>query len=58
MSVSNPFRLSEEDVVRADLSPGDIGLWCVIVTGCYHLFESEASARRAHAMILSGKMVR
>ena len=58
MSVSNPFRLTSEDVRRADLAPSDIGLWCVIVGGCYHLFHSESSARKAYDMILSGAPVR
>lgn len=58
MSISNPFRLTSEDVARAGLAPGDVGLWCVLVTGCYHLFNSENAARRAHAMMLNGQMVR
>jgi hypothetical protein len=28
------------------------------VTGCYHLFDSEAGARRAYDMFLEGHMVR
>ena len=58
MSVSNPFRLTSEDVRRADLGPSDIGLWCVIEGGCYHLFHSESAARKAYVMILSGASVR
>lgn len=58
MSVSEPFQLSQEDVLRAGLEPGDVGAWCVLVTGCYHLLDSEAGARRAYSMFLEGNMVR
>lgn len=58
MSVSSPFQITLEDVRRAGLQVGDVGMWCVRVEGCYHLFETEVLASRAHNMILRGQMVR
>lgn len=58
MSVSDPFRLTSEDVRRAGLEPGDVEAWCIIVAGCYHLFASEAAAKWAHAKMLDGELVR
>ena len=58
MSVSGPFQLTEEDVSRAALNTADIGLWCIVVKGCYHLFNSEHQARFAHAKFVAGEMVR
>ena len=58
MSVSDPFRLTSEDVRRAGLEPGDVGAWCVLVAGCYHLFSNEMAARWAYAKMLDGELVR
>jgi len=58
MRISDPFRLTSEDVRRARLERGDVGAWCVIVAGCYHLFTSEAAARWAHSKMLDGELVR
>ena len=51
MSVSDPFRLTSEDVRRAGLEPGDVGAWCVLVAG-------QAAAEWAHAKMLEGELVR
>jgi hypothetical protein len=53
-----PFQLTDKDIRRADLLPSDIGTWCLIVNGCYHLFASEALAKKAYAKLLEGIAVR
>jgi len=58
MNVSEPFKLSIEDVRKASLKASDIGTWCVVVSGCYHLFGSEKQARFAYAKYLEGVVVR
>ncbi|GAB5458293.1 MAG: hypothetical protein Hens3KO_13230 [Henriciella sp.] len=58
MSVSSPFQLTSEDVRRAGLLTSDAGMWCVCVDGCYHLFETEDLAYRAHSLMMRGQMVR
>ena len=46
MSVSQPFQIDAEEVERTSLEPTDIGLWAILITGCYHLYETEAGASR------------
>lgn len=58
MSKTEPFQLTHADVQRAGLAANDVGMWCLIVDGAYHLFGSETQARRAHAMMLQGQFVR
>jgi len=52
MSVSQPFQIDAEEVERTSLEPSDIGLWAILITGCYHLYETEAAARRAYANLM------
>ena len=58
MDVSEPFQLTVDDVKRASLGDADIGSWCVVVAGCYHLFGSEDQARFAYRKYLQGVLVR
>ena len=58
MASSVPFQLTEDDVRRGQLESEDVGSWCLLVRGCYHLFSNETLARRAYDMLLEGEMVR
>ena len=58
MDVSEPFQLTIEDIKRASLNRSDIGSWCILVQGCYHLFGSESQARFAYGKFLQGVAVR
>lgn len=58
MSVSPPFQISAQDVARSSLDRDDIGLWALLVTGCFHLFDSEAAAQRAYRLLLEGVAIR
>ena len=58
MCVSKPFQLTPKDIKQASLKPSDVGLWCVLVKGCYHLFGSESQARFAYEKFTAGVMVR
>lgn len=58
MTISEPFQLSDQDVRQASLEASDIGTWCVIVSGCYHLFGSEEQARSAYEKYRNGVLVR
>lgn len=58
MDTKAPFQLSESDIHRADLLPSDVGMWCLVVDGCYHLFASEELAQKAHDKQLEGIAVR
>ena len=53
-----PFQLTEPDIRRAGLKETDIGMWCLLLDGCYHLFETESQVRRAYRMSLQGLAVR
>jgi hypothetical protein len=39
-----PFKVDDETAERANLDPGDVGKWALIVAGCYHLFKTKADA--------------
>ena len=52
-SVSQPFLVDEFEVEITSLEPTDIGKWALLVTGCYHLFNSLEDARSTRAFILS-----
>lgn len=58
MDISEPFKLKADDVLRASLKASDIGTWCVIVSGCFHLFGNEKQARLAHEKFSKGVLVR
>lgn len=58
MNVSEPFEIKVEDLERAQLDISALGMWCVIVDGCYHLFQGEAHARKAREMVDRGAIVR
>lgn len=58
MTVLPPFRITPEDIARSTLEPGDLGAWALLVTGCYHLFDTETAARSAYALLLQDKAVR
>ena len=58
MTVPPPFRISREDIARSSLEADDLGAWALLVTGCYHLFETEAAARSAYRLLLQDKAVR
>lgn len=58
MSVPPPFRVSREHIARSSLDLGDLGLWAVLVCGCFHLFETERAARHAYRLLLEDKAVR
>jgi len=45
-------------VARSSLDRADIGLWALLVTGCFHLFETEAAARRAYQLLREDVAVR
>ena len=58
MSVPPPFRITAADISRSSLDRGDLGLWAVLVCGCYHLFETEHAARHAYRLLLRDISVR
>lgn len=58
MSSNGPFQLTLEMVREADLMPGDVGAWCLLLDGCYHLFANKEQAERAHRQLLRGVHVR
>lgn len=58
MTVSPPFQIEPADLVRSSLEESDVGLWALLVTGCFHLFDTEVAARRAYFLLLAGKAVR
>ena len=58
MTVPPPFRVTSDDIVRSSLDRGDLGLWAVLVCGCFHLFETERAARHAYRLLLEDKTVR
>ena len=58
MDSRTPFEVSETDIREADLLPSDLGMWCLIVDGCYHLFATEEQAQKARAKLLEGGTVR
>lgn len=58
MSISEPFQLTMDDIIRASLDPSDVGSWCILVSDCYHLFGSEHQAKFAYKKYLQGVMVR
>lgn len=58
MKPSAPFQISIEDVERSSLDAEDVGLWAILVTGCYHLFETKGAARRCYRLLLGGVTVR
>lgn len=53
-----PFRLTADIVCEAKLDQTDVGLWCLLVDGCYHLFNTEQQALSAYEKLLSGVLVR
>ena len=58
MSVLPPFQINASDIVRSTLEPSDLGAWAILVCGCFHLFETEAAARRAYQLLLENRAVR
>lgn len=58
MTVYPPFQITREDIERSTLEPSDLGLWAILVTGCFHLFSSKASAQRAYDLLLRDVAVR
>ncbi|MEM6900958.1 MAG: hypothetical protein AAF583_14470 [Pseudomonadota bacterium] len=54
---SEPFKLTEPDIRRAGLNETDIGSWCLILEGCYHVFQTEAQVLRPYRMSLEGLAV-
>lgn len=58
MSVPQPFRISADDIARSTLDANDLGLWALLVCGCYHLFETERAARHAYRLLLIDVSVR
>lgn len=58
MSIIEPFQITPETVRRAGLERADVHQWCLVVDGCYHLFDTETAARRAYAMLPEGEFVR
>ena len=58
MSVLPPFQISAADIARFSLEPGALGAWAILVCGCFHLFETEAAARRASQLLLEDRAVR
>ena len=58
MTVFPPFQIGVDDIERSSLGLEDLGLWAILVTGCYHLFNSEASARQAYHLLLQDVAVR
>ena len=58
MTSSGPFKLTDPMVREAGLQPEDVGAWCLLVEGCYHLFSSEHQAVRAYEKLLQGVDVR
>ena len=58
MSVPPPFRISADDIARSTLDAGDLGLWALLVCGCYHLFETERAANEAYRLLRAGISVR
>jgi len=58
MSQRLPFKLTEETVRNAGLRSEDVGYWCLLVDGCYHLFEREDQALQAYEKLMHGVLVR
>lgn len=58
MTVLPPFRITRDDIARSSLDRGDLGLWALLVCGCFHLFETERAARKAYRLLLEDKAVR
>lgn len=42
---SAPFVVNERDTEYSTLDTTDVGKWCVLVRGCYHVFETEQDAQ-------------
>ncbi|MEM9179134.1 MAG: hypothetical protein AAGA89_05460 [Pseudomonadota bacterium] len=53
-----PFKLTEDAVRDAGLRSEDIGYWCLLVDGCYHLFDREDQALQAYEKLKHGVLVR
>lgn len=58
MSQPLPFKLTEETVRNAGLRPDDVGYWCLLIDGCYHLFDREDQALQAYEKLKLGVLVR
>lgn len=58
MTIPPPFRITANDIARSSLDANDLGLWALLFCGCYHLFETEQAAQRAHRLFLEGRAVR
>jgi len=52
MKVSAPFQVTANDVTYSNLRRKDIGKWAIIVTGCWHLFASEAQAQACYENLI------
>ena len=50
-----PFQIKAEHLAARDLEPETLGLWCVPVSGCWHLFSKYAEAARARAAFIAGR---
>lgn len=58
MKLTGPFQDTRDIVLGAGLLLDDVGYWCLLVDGCYHLFSYEQQAIRAHESLLRGIHVR
>lgn len=52
---ARPFQIKAEHLAARDLEPETLGLWCVPVSGCWHLFSKYAEAARARAAFIAGR---
>lgn len=43
------FKITQDHIARRELEADTLGLWCMPVSGCWHLFTSYRDASRARA---------
>ena len=58
MTLARPFRITARHIHERELEPGTLGLWCLPVMGCWHLFARYGEACRARQGFLAGRQVR
>ncbi len=57
-TLPRPFQITEAHRVVRGLEPDTLGLWCLPVMGCWHLFASHGEACRARTAFLQGRAPR
>jgi len=57
-TLPRPFRITEAHRAARGLEADTLGLWCLPVMGCWHLFASHGEACRARTAFLQGRAPR